>query len=153
MAPLPVIRVNTQVNFPALVKGSGPITVAKANGVWTVGLSTAIFAQIYGILPGVGRPQRSVGASPIVISGVDQILNINIPTGAPTCALPQASTRSGVPLTFKDVGANFAAHNLTLTPFAGDTIDGAASLVLSIPRQSITLVPFNDGVNGGWFIS
>lgn len=32
------IRVNAQVPFPALVTGSGPVTIAKANGIWTLGL-------------------------------------------------------------------------------------------------------------------
>lgn len=38
---LPKIRVNTQVPFPAMVRGSGPINVGKATGVWTIGFSVA----------------------------------------------------------------------------------------------------------------
>ena len=37
------IRVNTPVPFPALVTGSGPVTVAKVNGVWTLGFSVSSF--------------------------------------------------------------------------------------------------------------
>ncbi len=37
----PKIRVSTQVPFPAMVRGSGPVTIAKASGVWTVGFSVA----------------------------------------------------------------------------------------------------------------
>jgi hypothetical protein len=37
----PNIRVNPLVPFPALVSGSGPITIAKVNGVWTLGFSAA----------------------------------------------------------------------------------------------------------------
>jgi hypothetical protein len=105
------------------------------------------------ILTGAPRQQRSVTASPITVVPSDSILNVNISTGSPICTLPPASSRNGSPLTYKDVGGQFAAHNLTLTPFAGDTIDGAASLVLNANRQSITLTPFNDGVNTGWFIT
>jgi hypothetical protein len=36
------IRVNTTLPFPSLVKGSGPVTVAKNNGVWTVGLNFGV---------------------------------------------------------------------------------------------------------------
>jgi hypothetical protein len=145
------VRTAVQVPFPAYVRGSGPVTVAKQNGVWTVGFSVAIFSQIFGILPGASRPQRSVTASPIVISAVDQILNVNI-AGAAACTLPAASTRAGVPLTFKDVGGQFAAHNLVITAAGADTIDGQPSITLNANRQGVTLVPANDGVNSGWAI-
>lgn len=35
---LPNIRINAQVPFPSLVKGSGPITLTKTSGIWTVAL-------------------------------------------------------------------------------------------------------------------
>jgi hypothetical protein len=97
------------------------------------------------------RNQRSVTSTPIVIGLNDQIINCNIATPA-ACTLPQASTRNGIPLTFKDVGAQFGVNNLTITPFAGDTIDAAATLVLNTNRLNMNLVPFNDGVNTGWAI-
>jgi hypothetical protein len=45
MAKIPKIRVNTPVPFPALVQGSGPVTVAKNKGIWSIGLSTAGIPQ------------------------------------------------------------------------------------------------------------
>lgn len=99
-----------------------------------------------------GRPQRSVTASPVVAAPLDQILNVNINSGSPTLALPLAATRNGLPLTIKDVGSQFAAHNLTVTAAGGDTIDGNLSLVLNVNRAAVTLVPFNDGINTGWAI-
>ena len=40
MARLPArIRVNATFPFPALVQGSGPVTVSKANGIWTIGFT------------------------------------------------------------------------------------------------------------------
>jgi hypothetical protein len=173
------IRVNLAVPFPAMVQGSSFITLGKTNGVWTVGASgrlintanPGVIATDYVLVwddvaqawlkialsnlitaAAVTRLQRSVTASPIVVGPTDQILNVNINAGAPTCTLPQASTRAGVPLTFKDVGGQFAAHSLTLTAFAGDNIDSAGSIVLALNRQSVTLVPFNDGANTGWAI-
>jgi hypothetical protein len=98
------------------------------------------------------RTQRLVTASPIVVGAADMIINVNISSGSPTCTLPTAASRAGVALTFQDVGGNFAAHNLTITPSGGDTIDGQASLVLSTNRMNINLVPANDGTTVGWFI-
>lgn len=177
----PDIRVSTQVPFPAMVRGSGPITLTKLTGVWTIGFTIAAFgsqnppianyptdfllgwdavaqqffkislSSIVSVVQGA-RNQRLATASPIVAAGTDQIINVNIAAGSPTCTLPAASTRAGVPLTFKDVGGNFAAHNLTITPSGGDTIDGAASYVLNQNRQGITFVPANDGTSAGWFI-
>jgi hypothetical protein len=172
------IRVNMSVPFPAMVTGSGPITIGKANGVWQVGFSIATLGSIVppagnyatdfligfdsiagtffkvalsNLTPGA-RPQRSVTATPIVIAGSDQILNCNINVAA-ACALPAAATRNGVPLTFADVGAQAGAHNITLTANAGagDTINGAATFVINTNRGNATLVPFNDGVNTGWW--
>jgi hypothetical protein len=94
-----------------------------------------------------------VTASPIVVGSTDAILNINITTGSPTCALPAAATRSGVAVCFKDVGSQFGAHPLTITPNGTETIDGLASVTLSTNRQWIWLTPYNDTVNTGWEIT
>ena len=60
MPPPANVRVNVQVPFPALVTGSGPITVTKVNGVWQIGFSVA---QVNAIVPPSGdfptdRPGR-----------------------------------------------------------------------------------------------
>jgi hypothetical protein len=39
------IRVNAQLPFPALVTGTGPITIGKVNGIWQVGFSIAAFGS------------------------------------------------------------------------------------------------------------
>jgi hypothetical protein len=97
------------------------------------------------------RTQRSVTTTPIVILSTDQILNCNIPTQA-TCALPPSASRNGVPLTFKDVGGQCAVNNIFLIANGSETIDGAASIGLTLNRQSVTVVPLTDGVNTGWAI-
>jgi hypothetical protein len=122
-------------------------TIADEIMIWDVAGTAIKKATVRG-----GRAQRLVTASPIVIAATDEILNVNITSGSPTCALPAASTRNGVPLTFKDVGGNFTAHNLTITPTGIETIDGGATLVLNINRQGATLVPANDGTSTGWAI-
>lgn len=97
------------------------------------------------------RVQRSVTATPIVLTTTDEILNLNINADA-ACALPLSTTRGGLPLTFKDVGAHGGAHNVTFTPGGAEKIDGAVSFKIEVDRQGLTLVPFNDGVNNGWAI-
>lgn len=175
------IRANVSVPFPAYVYGTGPITITKTNGIWVVGFSIAAFGSqnppignfptdyllVYDAVAnayfklslsnlatsfGGARNQRSVTATPIVISGTDQILNCNIAAPA-ACVLPAAATRLGVPLTFKDLG-QAGTNNITLTPNAGERIDGSTNpLVLVNNYQWVTLVPFNDGVNSsGWMI-
>lgn len=101
------------------------------------------------------RAQRSVTASPVVIGGADQILNCNI-NAAAACPLPTAASRIGVPLTFVDVGLKFGIHNLTITPNGAERIVNwvnPASMVLNQTGQSLTLNPFNDGTNTGWFVT
>jgi hypothetical protein len=173
------IRVNTQAPFPALVKASAPVTVQKANGIWTVGLSVAglgvqappaanyptdyllaydsvantFFKLPLTIIPIGGiRMQRSiVGAGPVVLLSTDQMLNLNL-TASGVITLPSYATRGGVPLTLKDVSQLNGAgfHAQTIAAAAGEKIDGNASVPLSQPGQAITLVPCNDGVNAGW---
>jgi hypothetical protein len=102
--------------------------------------------------PVVIPPQRLAIASPIVVGTNDEIINCNITSGAPTCALPNAGARGGRRIVFKDSGGQFGAHPLTLTPTGADTIDGLASVTLSTNRQYISLRPYNDGTSIGWFI-
>lgn len=97
------------------------------------------------------RTQRSVTSGPVTIVAGDDIINLNISTPT-SISLPVYSTRTGRPLTFKDVGGIAATYNITLTPNGAETIDGAASFILVANRQAITLVPFNDGVHSGWFL-
>lgn len=175
------IRINLLAPFPSLVEGINAVTVGKQNGIWQVGLNAPglgiqnpppagnlptdylivydSVAQQYirvplSIMTGAARGQRSVTASPIVVASTDQILNVNINTGTPTCTLPSFATRNGVPLTFVDIGAQFFAHPLEIIPAAGEVINGLTTgIVLNTNNQVITLTPLNDGVNQGWFTS
>lgn len=173
------IRVAAAFPFPALVRGAAPVTVSKANGIWTVALdvadltahvpSVADLGQEYWIVwdsirltyfkvalstLGVGgaRLQRAANASPIVVAANDQVINFSI--GAPaTCALPSYATRNGVPLTFNDSGGLLTAVNkLRITPLGAETIDGLAFVDMVTKHNKITLTPYNDGTNTGWYL-
>jgi len=170
------VRVNTQVPFPSLVTGTAPLTIGKANGVWSLGVSFAIvgigtppvanyatdYILVYDSVAktffrmalsafGGARPQRLVTAGPVVFLAGDQIVNLKL-GAALTSTLPSYVTRSGFPLTLCDVtklyGVTFFAQ--TFNAAAGETIDGNASVSITQPGQAITLLPMNDGTSVGW---
>jgi hypothetical protein len=168
------IRINTSVPFPSLVTGSGPITVSKVNGKWTIGFNPALFgvqtlplanqagdyAFVYDSVAKAlilvpltafsagGRPQRSITSSAnLPIVAADSILNINAATDL-TAVVPAGASRAGAPLTFKNLPGS---HIQTLQVSGMDTFDGQVTFPLA-PGAAVTLVPYNDGVNSGYGI-
>lgn len=111
---------------------------------------TNLIASIVATFP--TRTQRLVTTSPVGVGASDQIINTNIGTGSPTCTLPAAAGRLGVPITFKDVGGHWATNNLTFSCTGGDLIDGQATVLVAGAYGSITFVPANDGTTSGWSI-
>ena len=100
----------------------------------------------------VAAKQRLIASSanlPIVAS--DNILNFNLSTNL-AVTVPLYTTRSGNPLTFKDVSGTFGTYTLTLNATGSDTFNGVPSIALSTPRQALTLIPANDGITTGWSI-
>jgi hypothetical protein len=171
MALPATIRVNVRAPFPALVTGSGLITVTKANGIWTIGFNPALIAvqnppanpltdlalvwdptaKMMVLLPlqtvqAGARPQRAIiVAGDLPIRNTDSILNMNPVTDlAPP--VPLASTRNGASLTFNNLPGS---HLQTLTRTAPDTFDGFNTLGLAGGTE-ITLRPYNDGINAGY---
>lgn len=168
------LRVNTSAPFPSLVKGAGPISVSKSNGIWTITFSVAQIgvqnppvanfptdqalvwdsvADTFILVPlsvigAAGRTQRSIttaGNLPIV--STDSILNVNAVSDL-IPIVPSYLTRRGAPLTFKILPGS---HLQTLTATAPDTFDGEATVPLAA-GAAVTLVPYNDGVNAGYAI-
>jgi hypothetical protein len=141
----------------------GPVNLASAAAVTgilpnasysAVNLGSTGAGGVQGILPYAdmaARPQRLVTTTPITISTTDYIINCNIGTVA-ACTLPNPATRSGAPITFKDVGGQFTTHNLTISSPATALMDGTTSIVLNGNYMGLTLVPRNDGTTGGWMI-
>lgn len=112
-------------------------------------LSTNVQTSLQQLAGAVGntKHQRSVTASPVVVAANDVILNVNL-AGAGTCSLPLASSRNNVPITFKMLPGS---ATLTITRSGSDTFDGLTTTNL-VGAQTLTLVPYNDGVNTGYAI-
>lgn len=85
----------------------------------------------------LGRVVSVVGPTTYVV-GVDEgTLSVTTSGGAVTVTLP-ASPATGRRLDIKDAGNNAAANNITIAG-NGKTIDGAASLIITINRGSRTI--------------
>ncbi len=147
-------RVNIGAPFPSLVKGSGPVTIVKQNGIWTVGFSvtnigampvnvnpatidilvwntiTASFqlATLSQIVTFENAPTKiSSVNSPYTPLATDTYLYVDTATGPVTINLVAALARNGVTLRIKDTTGHAAANNITIKPVGGgapETIDG-----------------------------
>jgi len=154
------VKGDTGATGPA---GAGSGDVLRANNLSdmasiptcrnNLGLAAVASSGLYSDLTGKPAPatQRSITTTgPITLTGTDEILNLNIASGAPSLALPSAATRAGRALFIKDVGGQFGTHNLTITCAGAEKIDGLASVVLNTNYSFLRLYPMNDGVNTGW---
>lgn len=172
------VRVTALFPFPASVSGAAPIVITKQNGIWTVsfsfaGLGAAVppignyptdfllvydsVAQTYfkmpltaiGSIVGGAKAQRSIttGAQ-LPIQGTDQILNINAATDL-TPTAPLASGRAGAPITFNNITGS---HSQTVGRTGADTFNGQNSFIVG-GGSTVTITPYNDGVNAGYFLS
>lgn len=174
------IRVNTSVPFPALTMGSGPISVTKVNGVWTIGFSiNALQAQtpplvnfptdfllFYDTLANTSYKLsftsllQMLGTTPVqnfdTVAGTynvtsETILLINKTVpAAHNIQLPAASGRGGTAIVIKDYAGNAAANVATILPNGSEKIDGLSSVPINTNYGGFRLVPI---ATGGWFIS
>lgn len=112
----------------------------------------SLFDQSFALVSAGGGNQRSVtGSGGLPIVSTDAIINLNC--SAPlTITLPSASSRSGAPLVFKDVGGKAGANTITIQRAGSDLIDGLTSVTMTTNYQLLKLVPANDGVTTGWSI-
>ncbi len=77
---------------------------------------------------GTGTP-TSVTTTPYTVLPSDTVLLVNV-AGAAVVTLQTAAARAGVDLVVKDISGAASTNNITITPTGGDTIDGAATLVI-----------------------
>lgn len=92
-------------------------------------------------LQGLSRVERLITVSaPYAVTPQDFIVLVDATTGSFAITLPQAT--NGRRLTFKKVNA---ANTVTLTPRSPDTIDGAATRVLSSQWEVVHLKAYSSG--------
>jgi hypothetical protein len=74
------------------------------------------------------------------------LIQVDVQATTKTVTLPSAAANTGRLLTVKDKFGNAAVNNITISPLAGDTIDGSgSSYILSNSGAAISLV--SDGVS------
>jgi hypothetical protein len=166
------IRVATSVPFPAQVKGSGVVSIAKANGVWTVSLN---FAGLLPAVPAVPNPATTyvlawdsssatfylvqlaqassnkvvrilTAPGPYAALPNDDVLIVNQLAAAAFNITVDWSARAK-PLTIVDGKGDANANNITITPVAGQTQLALVNYVYTIDGNggSITLTPLPGG--------
>ena len=168
------IRTNMSAPFPATVRGSGLVSVAKTNGVWTVGLNFAslvfspttpdpltTYALVYDTQTGTlsflllsgTTASKSVkilngaGAftSPYAAQPGDDVLIVKQAAGAPFTVTVDWSQRTK-PLRIVDGKGDANINNITITPAAGQTQMASVnySYIIDGAGGSITLTPLPD---------
>lgn len=146
------IRVNVIASFPTRVQGSGFVTLAKANGIWTVGIdysllgtpipinvptnkAVAVFDLTTGaynlttvatlIQAAFGNYRMVTAAGDVTVLTTDTTILLNKTVGAATnILLPLSAARNGVPIKVKDYKKDANANNITFVLSGAETIDG-----------------------------
>jgi hypothetical protein len=164
------IRVNIAAPFPSRVKASAPLTIAKANSIWTVGLNIANL----GALPAGTDPaavevllyntvlhtfqQTTLAAilqsfsllvptnigianSPYPVLLSDSLVYVDSSGGPVVVDLPLAALRQGRAIAIKDISGNAAAHNITIIPSGIETIEGLNPLAINSNYGGFRLNP------------
>lgn len=111
------------------------------NGIFT-DISTALTLlgrQLYGSTSVTSSPYPQVSTDTLLLVNSSSTVSIN---------LLAASADAGYSLTVKDISGAAHLHNITIIPHAGDTIEGAASLVITTDYGWYRLFP----VTGGWIL-
>ena len=181
---LPVsIRVNVRAPFPTQVKGSGFITVAKANGVWTITPSYLNIAPVVTVEPtqvlllqdsitgafsqaGVSVLAAALSPSRIITTpGVATVLSTDVvllfqktTSGPSTVDLPTAANRQGTPVIIKDLTGDANTNNITIVPAEGDTIDGFSASAAAANGVAVISIDFGFKhlyplTSGGWYLA
>ncbi len=176
------IRVNANVPFPSRVSGASFIVVSKANGVWNIAPNYSLLAVIpptqtqefvvydpvtgaYGLLnvstfltSNAGNYRLVSASGDVTITQFDVIILLDKTVGAATNVnLPLSSSRSGVPVTVKDLKGDANTNNITFVPTLSETIDGFSAAAAA--ANGVALIDINYGsktlyplTSGGWYL-
>jgi len=87
------------------------------------------------------------GAGNNAMTGASLVTKTAITGGGDTITLPDPTLNAYVRFEIKDTSGNAGTDNITVSPFAAETMDGAASMTITANHGLIKL--FSDGVN--WF--
>ncbi len=129
--------------------GSGTLTIPAGATNTDIDRSSSFAAVTdsttgaQGTAYGKGKTRTITGNDTMVIA--DDTILCNLAAGA-ALTFPNAALAKGKVFTVRDIGGNFAANNLTLTPVTG-TINGGATLVLATSGATTRFM--SDGTN--WF--
>ncbi len=176
------IRVNVRAPFPTRVQGSAFISVSKANGVWTIApnyqllannvltptqiiavqdISTGAWSFVYATLfvaAALANYRTITTAGIVTVLPTDNVLLFNkSPSGTSTINLPASATRSGAPVSAKDLTGDANTNNITFVPLSGETIDGFSASAAA--ANGVAVVDVNYGFKklfplaiGGWYV-
>lgn len=162
-----MLIIKTLPIFPSSVEGSIFITLAKANGIWTVGVDFSVLDEpvitdlssyeivvrntltdSYGRVSLSGLLASTYFATVVTglhnVSATETYLRCQL-AAASAINLPASETRNGLDLDIKDSSGNWATFNATITPNGAETIDGMASLTGNQNYMFIKLRPKTAG--------
>lgn len=162
------IRVNIGAPFPATVKGAGPVTIAKQNGIWTVGFTIANLAAVPAgtdpttlevlvwntvtqtfqqttLANAFASSPRTIGIadSPYAVKPSDSVIFVDSSGGPVVIDLQAAAARAGRDLDVMDASGNAATagHNISIIPSGLETVAGLNPLVINASYGGFKLRP------------
>lgn len=171
------IRANVRANFPARVIGAGPISIAKSNGVWSIGFSIEslgapspllntnpfelvaqdpstgiLYSLTAGQLWGSGALLRRTIAQGATIAANTSDGDILVGSGssAATTVNLFAASLAARPISIVDTTGNAGTNNITINASGSDKINGQSAIVIAADYGAMTLYPLVGG--GGWYL-
>lgn len=162
------IRINIGAPFPSLVKGSGPVTVAKASGIWTLGFTitnlgampagtdpSTVEVLVYNTVAKVFQKTTlaaiagslptpiGIAQSPYAVQPGDTIIDVDSSGGAVVINLQPAAARAGRSISIKDISGNAATvgHNISIVPNGIETVEGLNPLPIDANYGGFRLSP------------